>query len=327
MTPSSLDEQLTKYLTDAHSIEQQALAQMRAAPELADDETLSVAFSEHERETAEHERLVRMRLEARGAQPAAVKDLAGAVSGKAFVLFARSQPDTPGKLVAHAFSYEHMEEAAYDLLGRVADQAGDAETAEMARSRIEPQERAMAERLAASFDRAVDASLRQLSPDDLREQLTKYLTDVHAIEAQGIQLLRKGLELAGTSELAGIYEDHLTETREHQRLVEQLLDAHGSAPSKLKDAALRLGALNWGMFFAAQPDTPAKLAAFAYAFEHLEIAGYELLARVAERAGDTPTVQTAQRILAEERTAAERIRSQFANALDASLHAQGVGAR
>ena len=32
MTPNSLDEQLTKYLTDAHSIEQQALAQMKSAP-------------------------------------------------------------------------------------------------------------------------------------------------------------------------------------------------------------------------------------------------------------------------------------------------------
>jgi len=32
MTPSTLDDQLTKYLTDAHSIEQQALAQLKTAP-------------------------------------------------------------------------------------------------------------------------------------------------------------------------------------------------------------------------------------------------------------------------------------------------------
>ena len=37
MTPNNLNEQLTKYLTDAHSIEQQALAQMRSAPKLAGD--------------------------------------------------------------------------------------------------------------------------------------------------------------------------------------------------------------------------------------------------------------------------------------------------
>jgi ferritin-like metal-binding protein YciE len=81
------------------------------------------------------------------------------------------------------------------------------------------------------------------------------------------------------------------------------------------------------MFFQAQPDTPAKLAAFAYAFEHLEIAAYEQLWRVAQRAGDAETEAVAQQILAQERTAAERIRAQFPNALDASLHEQGVGAR
>jgi hypothetical protein len=46
---------------------------------------------------------------------------------------------------------------------------------------------------------------------------------------------------------------------------------------------MRLGALNWGGFFAVQPDTRAKLAGFAYAFEHLEIGAYELLRRVAQR--------------------------------------------
>jgi hypothetical protein len=34
-------------------------------------------------------------------------------------MFARVNPDTPGKLATHAFSCEHMELAAYDLLERV----------------------------------------------------------------------------------------------------------------------------------------------------------------------------------------------------------------
>ena len=52
-----------------------------------------------------------------------------------------------------------------------------------------------------------------------------------------------------------------------------------------------------------------------------------MLRRVAERAGDMDTAGVAERILAEERTAAERVRSLFDVALDASLDAQGVGAR
>jgi ferritin-like metal-binding protein YciE len=48
---SSLQEQLTTYLTDVHSIEQQALAQMRAAPVLAADHELTDAFTRHCHET------------------------------------------------------------------------------------------------------------------------------------------------------------------------------------------------------------------------------------------------------------------------------------
>jgi ferritin-like metal-binding protein YciE len=82
---------------------------------------------------------------------------------------------------------------------------------------------------------------------------------------------------------------------------------------------MRLGGANLGAFFAAQPDTPVKLAGFAFAFEHLEIAGYELLARVAERAGDAETVAVARRIAEEERRAAQRIAATWDDAMDAAL--------
>ena len=133
MGPTNLEEQLIKYLTDAHSIEQQALIQMRLAPRIAGDPEIAALFSAHEQETEEHERLVRERLQAAGADRSLIKDLAGLATGAGFALFAQAQPDTPGKLVAHAFSYEHMELAAYQLLARVAALAGDPETERVAR--------------------------------------------------------------------------------------------------------------------------------------------------------------------------------------------------
>lgn len=324
MTPNNLDEQLIKYLTDVHSIEQQALAQMRSAPKLAGDKQIAQAFSDHLDETAEHERIVSERLEAQGAGPSKLKDIAGVVTGKGFGAFAAAQPDTPGKLIVHAFSYEHMEEAAYDLLGMAAERAGDTATVAAAQ-RIERQEHMMGDRLAGLFDRALDATLRDLNPDDIGRQLDKYLADAHAIEGQSLSLLEKGRDLARSSELAGVYAEHYAETREHRQLVAARLQARGSAPSKLKDAALRLGALNWGVFFAAQPDTAAKLAAFAFAVEHLECGAYEMLRRIAQRASDPETMQLAEQILTQERAAAERIRSLFPQALDAALEDQGVG--
>lgn len=184
----------------------------------------------------------------------------------------------------------------------------------------------MGERIAGCFDAAVSAALRDLARDDLQDQLVSYLTDAHAIEEQSLKLLEKGPALAGVPVLASVYEQHRRETLEHQRLLEVELDKRGVSPSKIKDAALRLGALNWGLFFAAQPDTPAKLAAFSYAFEHLEIAAYELLLRVAQRAGSTEVEALAGHILGEERAAAEKIWNLLGEALEASLEEQGVAA-
>jgi ferritin-like metal-binding protein YciE len=319
----NLHEQLHKYLTDVHSIEVQALAQMRSAPDMAGDPQLAEIFRQHERETEEHERLIEERLEAHGESPNKLKDIAGQVTGKGFVLFAKFNPDTPGKLAAHAHSYEAMEEAAYEFLSRVADRAGDQETADVAR-RILEQEKAMKARIFDHFDQAVEASLREKNAEDMQEELVKYLADAHAIEGQAIQMLEAAPKIVEDPDLAKIFEDHLEETRAQQEIIKARLDAHGASPNKLQDAAMRLGALNWGGFFKAQPDTPAKLAGFNYAFEHLEIAAYEELKRVADRAGDQETVRVAERIEAEERAAANAIAANWDRALQASLESVGA---
>ena len=325
--PDTLEEQLTKHLTDVHSIEVQALQQLRVAPRMARDPVLARAFREHVVETEEQERRVRERLEAHGVDPSRLKDVVARAGGVGMVLFARAQPDTPGKLVAHAYSYEHMELAAYELLSYVAEKAGDAETSAVARS-IRDQEAAMAERLAAGFDRAVDASLRQVAPEDLGRQLGKYLADAFAIESQALQLLEQGQVIAGDPDLKKVFSEHLEETRSHQAAIRARIEARGERPSRFKSALLRVGGVNLGAFFGAQPDTPAKLAGFAFAFEHLEIAAYELLRRVADRAADEETVAVAERILAEEHRAAEQVAGTWDDAVDAVLgNLVGEGAR
>jgi ferritin-like metal-binding protein YciE len=323
--PDTVEEQLVKHLTDVHSIEEQALAQLKRAPDIAGDEVLAEVYREHLVETEEQERLVRARLEAREADPSKLKDLVARAGGVGMILFARANPDTPGKLAAHAYSYEHMELAAYDLLALVADRAGDEETAGVARS-IREQEAAMAARLADNFDRSVDASLAALEPDDLEEQLVKYLADAHAIEAQGVQLLEQGPAIAGEPGLARIFEEHLEETRAHQAKLEARMEAHGGSRNALQDAVLRLGGMNVGAFFGAQPDSPAKLAGFAFAFEHIEIGGQEQLKRVAARAGDDETVRIVEGMLVDERAQAERVRGRFEAAVDATLEKRDLPA-
>lgn len=299
----SLSEQLIKYLTDVHAIERQALAQMERAPDIAADPRLAEAFERHRAETVEHERRVRERLEANGAEPSRLKDAAGEAGGIGMALFARAQPETPGKLVVHAYSYEHMEVAAYELLRRLAERAGDEHTAATA-AEIADEERLMAERLADSFDLALDASLDGADP---AEKLPDHLADAHAIERQAAELLERGPDMVEDEQLAQVFRQHEAETQVHLKRLEERLQARGDSPSLLKDAAMRAGALNLGAFFGAQPDTTTKLAGFSFAFEHLEIAAYELLWRLAERAGDAETADAARATLAEERAAAKAI--------------------
>jgi ferritin-like metal-binding protein YciE len=324
MSDRTIDEQLTKNLTDVHAIEVQALEQMRLAPRIAGGPDLSGIFRAHCEETEEHERLVAAELHRRGAVPSRLKDVAGRAGGWGMILFAKLNPDTPGKLAMHAYSYEHMELAAYELLGRIARRAGDEDVVALA-ARIGEQERAMADRLAEHWDQAVDASLREKDADATRGEVVTYLRDAHALEAQALQLLETGPRLAGVDALAHAFEEHLEQTREHQRLVDARLAELDARPARFQAGALRLGALNLGAFFKAQPQTPVKLAGFAYAFEALETAAYELLRRTAQRAGDEATALLAERIAGEERAAGERIAATWDAVVEATL-AQQVGA-
>jgi len=324
--PADIHEQLTKYIADAHAIEVQAIAQLERAPDAAGFPAFEEALRGHLAETRRHERLTRRLLEERGEAPSRLKDLLMGIGGKGFLAFARAMPDTPGKLLSHALSYEALEVAAYELLARTADRAGEEPVATTALE-ICGDERAMASRLEGCFDGAVEASLRAAGAGDLGGRLRSYLADAHALERQAIDLLGRAASASGDAALDEVYEDHLVETREHAELVKARLDELGGDTSGVKDAAMRVGALNWSAFFAAQPDTGGKLAAFAYAFEHLEIGGYEQLRRVAELASDPETASTAERILAQERAAAARLEGRFDEAVTVALAAHGIAAR
>src|SRR5690349_14521607 len=191
---TELRDQLTKYLTDAHSIEVQALAQMREAPDMAGHPDLARAFREHLTETESHERATRELLAARGADVSKLKDIVMQIGGKGFVLFAKAQPDTPGKLFAHALSYEALEYAAYECLRLAAERAGE-ENAASAAARIRDEERGMMQRLEQHADDAVEAALQAHKRDDMNVPLKKYLADAHAIEEQAVQLLERAPKL------------------------------------------------------------------------------------------------------------------------------------
>src|SRR2546426_12352020 len=98
MADNPLHEQLHKYLTDIHSIEVQALAQMRSAPGMAGAPDLAEIFRAHERETEEHKRLIEQRLDAHGECANKLQDAAGYPDVLGFVVVPKVEPDSPGQL-------------------------------------------------------------------------------------------------------------------------------------------------------------------------------------------------------------------------------------
>lgn len=314
------NEQLVHFLSDMYSVEQQALAQLVSAPDIAGDPAIAADFQQHLEETEQQAELVRARLEANGGSPSAIKDAVMKLGGKGFLLFARAQPETPGRLLTHAYAYEAMEWAGYEMLIRFAEDAGDPQTVETARA-IRSEERTMMERLEQHFDAAERASHAEVPPEKLSEHLCKHLAEVHAFENQALSLLKKSEQIAGDASLREVYIRQLEKSQEHSNRVEQRLESLDSDTSKLKDSALTLAGINWGLFFQSQSDTPAKLAAFVYAFLHLEIGGYELLKRTASRVDDGLTKQLCEQILHEKRAMAEELASRFDAAVQSSLNA------
>jgi ferritin-like metal-binding protein YciE len=316
-------DQLVHFLSDLYSVELQALAQLKSAPDLAGDAEIATPFHQHCGETEAQADLVRDRLQALGGSPSAIKDGLMKMGGKGFLLFAKLQLETPGRLVTHAYSYEAMEWAGYEVLARFAEHDGDGITAELAR-RIQAEERTMMERLEACFDRAEAVSHERTSPENFVVHVRKHLAEVHALESQSLKLMERSGAIGGDAELEALYAQHAEETRKQMDWVEQRLrDLEADRPL-LQDAALKLGALNWGMFFQLQADTPAKLAAFAYAVEHLELAAYELLSRVARRAGDGETGRLCGRILHQEHAMTKRIADRLDHAVRITLTELGA---
>jgi ferritin-like metal-binding protein YciE len=155
--------------------------------------------------------------------------------------------------------------------------------------------------------------------NDIQQQLIKYLNDAHAMEMQSMEMLEKAIEIAGDLQLAQLYRGHLNDTRDHERYVKQRLEALGESPSTLKNIAGKVGAMGLGMLAQAMPDTPAKLAGVAFAYENFEVAAYQMLHKVAEIAGDEETVSMCEHILPSEQQAAKVIEENLDLAVQRSL--------
>ena len=157
--------------------------------------------------------------------------------------------------------------------------------------------------------------------DKLRAKLIEYVQNVHAMEQNVLLMLDSVILTTGDAELAAMFEEHKAESRRHERRLNERLKALGglTLTSMGKDLGAIAAAQVKGIADLWRTDKAVRNARHAFVTAHMEIAAYEVLERLAERAGDVQTAEVARENRAEEEAMAERIASNWDNFLDTTL--------
>jgi ferritin-like metal-binding protein YciE len=163
--------------------------------------------------------------------------------------------------------------------------------------------------------------------ESLQEKLVEYLQDAHAMEQNTLQMLDSLIASTKDSLVKEDLQLHRQETERQIQRLRQRLEELDEGPSGLKDIGARASTMPKGLFDQLRGDQPGRNARDAYMTEHLEIAAYQLLERVAERAGDTRTAEIARQNRAEEEEMARRIDTAWDRVVELTLREEGVIAR
>jgi ferritin-like metal-binding protein YciE len=155
------------------------------------------------------------------------------------------------------------------------------------------------------------------------QHLVYHLRDMQAIEFHAQRQLARLAGRADDEDLKAICGEHLESIRQHEQRVQGLVEAHGHRPSALEDKTLRAGAIGLRQLADIAPDTPPRVAIQLFGLEQLEIAGFELLQRIAEREGDEDAADTAHEILEQKRQGAEQVEQRFERAGELLVEQRG----
>jgi ferritin-like metal-binding protein YciE len=167
--------------------------------------------------------------------------------------------------------------------------------------------------------------LRRLNTvDQLKDQLIKHIDEAHAMEQNVLRMLDGMISTTDDPEILDALEHHKLQTQQHADRMAQRLEAHDVAPSTVKQIGGVLGALAKVPLDFVRGEKAGRNARDGYATEHLEIASYELLRRIAEKAGDEETARAAREIIAEEAAMAKLIEENWDKFAELSLQEEGI---
>ncbi|MDQ4142524.1 MAG: ferritin-like domain-containing protein [Actinomycetota bacterium] len=159
---------------------------------------------------------------------------------------------------------------------------------------------------------------------ELREKLVEYVQDAHAMEKNSLTMMNSMLRTTTDPEMRELLEHHVQETEQHQARLRERLDALGEGTSTVRDTGALLGSVFKGLLDQLRAEKPSKNARDGYVTEHLEIAAYELLERLAARAGDEATAEVARLNLQDEKAMADKLANTWDKVIDLTLQEEGI---
>jgi ferritin-like metal-binding protein YciE len=163
-----------------------------------------------------------------------------------------------------------------------------------------------------------------MASEQLKEQLVKHIDEALAMEQNVLRMLDGMIETTDDEEIKNELRQHKLETEQHAERLEKRLAAHDASPSTAREAAGIMGALMKGLVDMAREEKAGRNARDGYATEHLEIASYQLLERVAKAAGDEETAEVARENRADEEKMAKKIEANWDRFAELSLQEAGV---
>ena len=149
---------------------------------------------------------------------------------------------------------------------------------------------------------------RRSAGRQLERQLVKHIDEALAMEQNVLRMLDSMIATTDDREIKAELRAHKLETERQADRLRRRLEAHGATPSVVREAGGILGALMKSVVDVARGEKAGRNARDGYATEHMEIAAYQLLERVATRAGDEETAEVARRNRAEEEAMAKQAR-------------------
>jgi len=168
-------------------------------------------------------------------------------------------------------------------------------------------------------------TMRRLDPvAQMKDQLVKHIDEAHAMEQNVLRMLDGMIADTDDPGILDALEHHKMQTQGHADRMAQRLEAHNATPSAVKQLGGVLGALAKLPLDFVRGEKAGRNARDAYATEHLEIGSYELLRRVAQKAGDDETAAAAQEIIEEERAMAMFIEQNWDRFAELSLQEEGI---